>query len=710
MKQRNCILVFFLLFSLLTYSQSIVSGVVTDEKGEAIFAASIYLKSDITKGVITDLEGSFELEKNEAIDTIVVSFIGYESIILSLDGKSETTNLKIILKEKGYGLSEITILGRDPISESFSVEKIEKLEIYFDPFAQGDALKAITSLPSSTHADESANPSLRGSSASRSNVIFNGVPVYSPIRNSQINGIGNFSIFNTEIIDKQYIYASNPPLSYGNSSAGLIEIESISKLDHNELQISSTLASIGAFASRSLGKDVFVQGFSNFQFSGPFTTINNENLENLNSFGSIDAGLNIRWNLTDKLTYNSFSYFIDENYDVNLNLYSHRSNGLSANRRFFNIQNLYYQLPHGKFTINYGYSRATSNFNFGNLYTNRQDKQDYLSANYKHIFDNGLTIQAGVSSDRQSFDFIDTVPIFYYALRKEDPSTPVNNNSANNLNEAYVYSFLRLGDYWKSSVGLRSNFNQLAYQFGLSYLPDSRHKLLFNAGSYYSFSRPNFNDRAFTLMESKQIAIDYEYIASKYTIQAAAYFKNENGERTIDFIFPIEKVTTYGLEFFLSYEISRYFLYTFSNSLIEQRQIIYEQAYRGAFDYAYFVKSAIQFVHPKMVNFTISYIGRPGNQYNEILGSTFRSEINFYEPTFSQEIYGATFNNYNRIDLTFNKYLSFNKNALILFASFANVLDFKNQQSNQYNADYSILDFTYFQRRSMFFGMVWSIK
>ena len=88
-----------------------------------------------------------------------------------------------------------------------------------------------------------------------------------------------------------------------------------------------------------------------------------------------------------------------------------------------------------------------------------------------------------------------------------------------------------------------------------------------------------------------------------------------------------------------------------------------------------------------MVNFTISYIGRPGNQYNEIIGSQFRSEINFYEPSFSQEIYGATFNNYNRIDLSFNKYISFNKNAVILFTSISNIFDFKNQEAHKQHAN-----------------------
>ena len=92
---------------------------------------------------------------------------------------------------------------------------------YTNPLAAGDALKAITILPSSTNTDETANPALRGSSADRTRIMFNGVPIYSPVRNSQLNGLGNFSLFNTEMIHNMYVYASNPPLTFGNTSAGL---------------------------------------------------------------------------------------------------------------------------------------------------------------------------------------------------------------------------------------------------------------------------------------------------------------------------------------------------------------------------------------------------------------------------------------------------------------------------------------------------------
>lgn len=54
--------------------------------------------------------------------------------------------------------------------------------------------------------------------------MLNGVSIYKPVIASQLNNQGFFSLFNPEIINRQYVYASNPPLIYGNTSAGLVRV------------------------------------------------------------------------------------------------------------------------------------------------------------------------------------------------------------------------------------------------------------------------------------------------------------------------------------------------------------------------------------------------------------------------------------------------------------------------------------------------------
>ena len=188
---------------------------------------------------------------------------------------------------------------------------------------------------------------MRGSSEDRSRVVLNGVPIYRPVRNSQLNGLGNFSIFNTELVDQQYVYASNPPLTYGNTSAGLIEIQTIKKLEQNQLQLSATLASLGVMLSRNVGAKAFVQAFSNYQFADAFLALNEKSLEQLNDFGSVDIGVNFHLQLTDQTEFNSFTYAIDEGYDYTFELFTYEGTSVASKKRIFTVNNFKHFFENG---------------------------------------------------------------------------------------------------------------------------------------------------------------------------------------------------------------------------------------------------------------------------------------------------------------------------------------------------------------------------
>jgi len=273
---RYSMLAILLLASLFCYSQSVLRGVVLNKKGKSVFAANVYLKSNPNEGTTSNFDGKFSLKIDSTNDTLIVSFIGYKAKNIYLESVNFRKLLIIKLEESAQSLDELIITAGDPISEKISVVKIKKLDIYLNPVSQGDPLKAITILPASTTTNETANPSLRGSSADRSRVILNGVPIYKPVGASQLNNQGFFSLFNPEIIDNIYVYASNPPLTNGNTSAGLVQIKTNKDIKTSQLQLSTSLASTGCFLSQKIKKDVsFIQVYGNYQFSNAFVGIQN---------------------------------------------------------------------------------------------------------------------------------------------------------------------------------------------------------------------------------------------------------------------------------------------------------------------------------------------------------------------------------------------------------------------------------------------------
>ncbi|MEO1713571.1 MAG: carboxypeptidase-like regulatory domain-containing protein, partial [Bacteroidota bacterium] len=268
-----------------------LAGHVLDERGDPIFGAYLYCMQDAQRGTHSDLDGSFQLMPCPG-DSLICSFLGYEPQIFGPE-IWEQASIDIILQETALSIALVEVMGKNPVLEDFAAQRLERIEVYQNPLAAGDVLKALNSLPASTTLDETANPSLRGSDPDRSRVVLNGVPIYQPVRNSQINGLGNFSLFNTAIMEREYVFASNPPLSYGNTSAGLVELETVREIREKQLEIGLSLASVGFLYGQQINKNGLIQVYGNHQFSKPFLWVN-PGLDDLRAFGNMDLGMHWR--------------------------------------------------------------------------------------------------------------------------------------------------------------------------------------------------------------------------------------------------------------------------------------------------------------------------------------------------------------------------------------------------------------------------------
>lgn len=107
---RNCkfLLVCIMLFcSAIAFAQNQITGHVVDTTGEPVIGANVTVKGTAT-GTITDIDGNFTLpvESNDGI--LIVSFIGYKSAEVSINGK---TQINVILKEDTETLDEVVVVG-----------------------------------------------------------------------------------------------------------------------------------------------------------------------------------------------------------------------------------------------------------------------------------------------------------------------------------------------------------------------------------------------------------------------------------------------------------------------------------------------------------------------------------------------------------------------------------------------------------------------
>lgn len=87
--------------------QSLVSGLVTDSDGIPLAGANVVEKGT-TNGVTADFDGNFSIEVANANATLVVSYIGYSTKEIPLNGQA---SVNIVLEESAAGLDEVVVVG-----------------------------------------------------------------------------------------------------------------------------------------------------------------------------------------------------------------------------------------------------------------------------------------------------------------------------------------------------------------------------------------------------------------------------------------------------------------------------------------------------------------------------------------------------------------------------------------------------------------------
>ncbi|MCX6238376.1 MAG: carboxypeptidase-like regulatory domain-containing protein [Bacteroidia bacterium] len=700
----------------LVYSQTVtIIGHISDKQGNNLFAVNAYLLKQSTVGTVSDINGNFILKiPNPKIikdEYLGVSFIGYEPQKIAFDSINYSLPINVIMTENMQALNEIVVEGRKSISREFSIKEMDKLKIYLSPLASGDPLKAIAMLPSSTNTSETANPELRGSNANRTKVFLNGVPVSNPVRNSQINGIGFFSLFNPELIKSMFVYPSNPPLIYGNTSAGMIDIETEDKLDRNNYQISASLATAGICVSQKINEKSFFQLYGNLMFSKGFLFVNPDINKKLKSFNSNDIGLNYHCEISENMTLNFYNYFVSESSNVLLSLSTWQDNFKAKTLRDFSVMNIKYHKSKNYISFNAGTNFSSSRFSFGNINSVGKQQQTYLSLNFKYLFSEKLNIQTGLSNEYGNFRFNDEVPVFYYAISPASPSYQADTLLKNNLSEAYVYFRWKPFNRIIWGMGLRKNVNllqknnpdYLSLQTNLKYNFMNSHSLLLSVGKYNNLTEPNYSQEEFRLLSANQIAIEYLFETKKTNINLAAYYKSETGDTM-----GIRKLK--GFEIYIEHYISRTLKASISNTILNSEIGSQGRVYNADNNVGYFLVTTLSYFNPRLFNVSIAWSNRKGKLYTPVSSVIYNPNVDFYEPIYSDNLNSKRFGNYNTINLSSNKMYTIGKSNLIVFISVFNLLDTKNPNNIIYNKDYSVGAFDFYQKRSVYFGCVLSFK
>lgn len=126
-KLKHLLVIFLVLISIIGFSQGTVRGKITDEKGNALYNAKVYLKSDRTKIALSDFDGNFSVDGKLPIDVLVISLTNFQL----LEDTIKFTSSKLYLQD--YSLEpKVTTIGtaivkkKKPKANDLYMENIKK--------------------------------------------------------------------------------------------------------------------------------------------------------------------------------------------------------------------------------------------------------------------------------------------------------------------------------------------------------------------------------------------------------------------------------------------------------------------------------------------------------------------------------------------------------------------------------------------------------
>jgi outer membrane receptor for ferrienterochelin and colicin len=225
--QNWCAIVIMILGSCnFGFAQKItISGSIRDKAtSESLIGASVYC-ADLNQGTITNKYGFYSLTFSKQPQSIVVSYVGYQSKVVELPliGSALTLDLEL---ESGNILQEVEISGsaEDNLQETTQMGTINLpiSQIKSVPALMGevDVFKVLQLLPGVQSGTEgSSGLYVRGGGADQNLILLDGVPVY-----NASHLFGFFSVFNADAINHVALIKGGFPARYGGRLSSIIDI------------------------------------------------------------------------------------------------------------------------------------------------------------------------------------------------------------------------------------------------------------------------------------------------------------------------------------------------------------------------------------------------------------------------------------------------------------------------------------------------------
>ncbi len=204
---------------------TLTGNISADQTNESIIGATVYIR-ETGEGAITDENGAFELNLQTGTWSVLIEYIGYQSVLVKLtifdDGE-----MTILLNPNPLQLTEVLVKGaavqRSTESTTLGLEKLDMTALRELPVLAGEAdiIKSLQYLPGvSTAGEGSGGFNVRGGNIDQNLVLQDGMALF-----NSAHALGFFSVFNADAVEQVTLYKGHIPAQYGGRLSSVLDVK-----------------------------------------------------------------------------------------------------------------------------------------------------------------------------------------------------------------------------------------------------------------------------------------------------------------------------------------------------------------------------------------------------------------------------------------------------------------------------------------------------
>lgn len=232
------------------FAQTQIKGTVKDVNGNTIPGANVYVKGGFD-GATTDANGSFDFKTGmTGNQTLVVSFIGFETFEKAVLLKGQTITEIIILKETASQIEAVTVTaGSFEASDEKKAVALKPLDIVSVASSIGDIMGAMATLPGAQRSGSDGYLIVRGGDAAETKTFIDGSYVEKPYT-SHMPDLPSRGRFSPMLFKGTMFSTGGYSAQYGQALSSVLQLETSGIATEDQTAISLMSVGLGASITR----------------------------------------------------------------------------------------------------------------------------------------------------------------------------------------------------------------------------------------------------------------------------------------------------------------------------------------------------------------------------------------------------------------------------------------------------------------------------